>query len=267
MDVTVLDDEAAVGLLDGALRAGRPEDDRITADAGAAGRLAGVCGGLPLALQITAALLKADPVLGWVSCPVRKTGWRGCGMTTAAGRAGPSVAAAFELSGLRLDATSARVFRLLPVNPGPDISTAAAAVLADLPVTGVRRVLAGLVRAHLAEAAPGAAGRWRMHDLLRLYAQPLAEGTRTPMAGSRPGTGCSAGTWTGQAQLTSICGRSRAWPCRESSVAGMLRWPGWMRSGPPCGGSPDGRRCRPRPGRLAPAPAPGRVLFLATAVR
>ena len=28
---------------------------------GAAGRLAGICGGLPLALQITAALLKADP--------------------------------------------------------------------------------------------------------------------------------------------------------------------------------------------------------------
>ncbi len=64
VDVTVLDDDAAVGLLDGALRAGRPSDDRITADAGAAGRLAGVCGGLPLALQITAALLKADPGAG-----------------------------------------------------------------------------------------------------------------------------------------------------------------------------------------------------------
>ncbi len=85
------------------------------------------------------------------------------------------MAAAFELSCRRLDATSARVFRLLPVNPGPDISTAAAAVLADLPVTGVRRVLAGLARAHLAEAATGPAGRWRMHDLLRLYAQRLSE--------------------------------------------------------------------------------------------
>ena len=44
----------------------------------------------------------------------------------------PSVAAAFELSYRRLNETSTRVFRLLPVNPGPDISTAAAAVLADL---------------------------------------------------------------------------------------------------------------------------------------
>jgi hypothetical protein len=34
------------------------------------------------------------------------------------GQGGPSVAAAFELSCWRLDETSARVFRLLPVNPG-----------------------------------------------------------------------------------------------------------------------------------------------------
>jgi tetratricopeptide (TPR) repeat protein len=90
------------------------------------------------------------------------------------GTAAPSVAAAFELSYRRLDETSARVFRLLPVNPGPDISTAAAAVLADLPVSAARTVLGGLARAHLAETAPSA-GRWRMHDLLRLYAQHLSD--------------------------------------------------------------------------------------------
>ena len=63
VDVTVLDDDASVGLLDAALRAARPDDDRISADRKAAGRLAGTCGGLPLALQITAAMLNADPVL------------------------------------------------------------------------------------------------------------------------------------------------------------------------------------------------------------
>ena len=63
LDVTVLDEEAAVALLDAALRAARPGDDRISGDAAAAGRLAGMCGGLPLALQITAALLNADPAL------------------------------------------------------------------------------------------------------------------------------------------------------------------------------------------------------------
>ena len=49
-------------------------------------------------------------------------------MTTAAGSARPSVAAAFELSYRQLDEAAARVFRLLPVDPGPDVSTAAAAV-------------------------------------------------------------------------------------------------------------------------------------------
>ncbi len=179
VDVTVLDEEAAVELLDTALRAARPDDERITADRDAAGRLAGVCGGLPLALQITAALLKADPALDVAELAeelaaesVRLDQLR---YDDGSGVAGQSVAAAFELSYRRLEETPARVFRLLPVNPGPDVSTAAAAVLADLPVREVRAVLAGLARAHLAEAVPGNAGRWRMHDLVRLYAQRLSE--------------------------------------------------------------------------------------------
>ena len=54
------------------------------------------------------------------------------------------------------------------------MSTAAAAALAGLPVTETRQVLTALARAHLAEAASGVDGRWRMHDLLRLYAQRLS---------------------------------------------------------------------------------------------
>ena len=92
------------------------------------------------------------------------------------GTSAPSVAAAFELSYRQLDAAAARVFRLLPVNPGPDISTAAAAALAGQPAGhGRGEVLGQLVRAHLIEAAAGAAGRWRMHDLLRLYARQLSD--------------------------------------------------------------------------------------------
>ena len=176
VDVTILDEEASIAVLDGVLHAARPSDDRIAADPDAARRLAGACGGLPLALQITAALLTADPALGAADLAGE--------LSAESARldrlayddgSGASVAAAFGLSYRRLDDMAARVFRLLPVNPGPDISTAAAAALADLPVTGVRRVLAGLARAHLAEAAPGTAGRWRMHDLLRLYAQQMGE--------------------------------------------------------------------------------------------
>jgi tetratricopeptide (TPR) repeat protein len=179
VDVTVLDDDASVELLDGALRAAHPDDDRISTDRAAAGRLAGVCGGLPLALQVTAALLQVAPALsaGELAGELSEEKDRLAALRydDGSGPGAPSVAAAFELSYRRLDETSARVFRLLPVNPGPDVSTAAVAVLADLPASQVRRVLARLAAAHLAEAAPGAGGRWRMHDLLRLYAQQLSD--------------------------------------------------------------------------------------------
>jgi tetratricopeptide (TPR) repeat protein len=179
VDLTVLGEEAGVELLDGALRAARPDDDRIGSNPEAAGRLAGMCGGLPLALQIVAAVLKADPALTATELAdglaTESARLERLAYDDGSGPSAPSVAAAFQLSYSRLDDTSARVFRLLPVNPGPDLSTAAVAVLADLPVTEMRTMLAGLAREHLAEAAPGSAGRWRMHDLVRLCAQRLSD--------------------------------------------------------------------------------------------
>ena len=127
-----------MALLDAALRAARPGDDRIGADRPGAARLAGICGGLPLALQITAALLKADPsrtvsdLADELTDEVRRL--KALRYDDGSGTSAPSVAAAFELSYRQLDETTARVFRLLPVNPGPDLSTAAVAALTDLPV-------------------------------------------------------------------------------------------------------------------------------------
>jgi hypothetical protein len=60
LDITVLDEDAGVALLDEALGDARPGDDRIGADRAGAVRLARICAGLPLALQIAAALLTAD---------------------------------------------------------------------------------------------------------------------------------------------------------------------------------------------------------------
>ena len=177
IDVTVLDEQAAVDLLAGVLCAARPEDDRVTGDA--ARRLAGMCGRLPLALRIAGALLTADPALGVAELAdeltVEQVRLERLRYDDGSGPGGLSVTAAFELSCQKLEEIPARVFRLLPVNPGPDLSAAAAAALADLPVTEVRQVLAGLGRAHLLEAAPGTAGQWRMHDLLRLYAGRLSD--------------------------------------------------------------------------------------------
>jgi tetratricopeptide (TPR) repeat protein len=80
-----------------------------------------------------------------------------------------------ELSYRKLTETAARLFRLLPINPGPDVSTATAAVLADLPVSEVRGVLASLARAYLVEAASDPRGRWWMRHLVRQYAQHLSD--------------------------------------------------------------------------------------------
>lgn len=179
LDVPVLDDEVGVALLNAALRAARPDDDRVSDGREAAARLARICGGLPLALRITAALLTADP-----ACTVNELAdelademlrLEALRYDDGGGSSAPSVAAAFELSYQQLEETTARVFRVLPVNPGPDLSTTAAGVLADLPAGKARRALGQLSRAHLLEAAAGTADRWRMHDLLHLYARNLSE--------------------------------------------------------------------------------------------
>ena len=174
-----VDDQAGVAQLEEALRAAWPADDRISRDRGAAERVAGICGGLPLALRITAALLIADPALtvaelgDELADEVQRL--EGLQYDDGSGTSAPSVAAAFGLSCRRLDLAAARLFHLLPVNPGPDVSTAAAAALAGRPVSETREVLGQLARAHLVEAAAGAAGRWRMHDLLHLYARQLSD--------------------------------------------------------------------------------------------
>ena len=151
-----------MALLEAVLRAARPDDDRIRGDPEAARRLAEACGGLPLALQITAALLAADPALtagelaDELADEIRRL--EALCYDDGGGTSAPSVAAAFELSYRQLDEAAARVFRLLPVDPGPDVSTAAVAALADWPVGETRTVIGRLVRAHLVETGSGERG-------------------------------------------------------------------------------------------------------------
>jgi DNA-binding SARP family transcriptional activator/tetratricopeptide (TPR) repeat protein len=80
--------------------------------------------------------------------------------------------AIFSWSLAALSAEAARLFRLLGVHPGPEVSAAAAASLAQRPLTEARRHLQELVRANLLiERAPD---RHALHDLLRAYAADLA---------------------------------------------------------------------------------------------
>ncbi|MFI0420781.1 tetratricopeptide repeat protein [Spongiactinospora sp. 9N601] len=193
IDLAFLPESEAVALLAAALAIAGP-DRRVAAEPGHAKAIARLCGGLPLALRIIAALLRAEPgrPLAAMAAELADARTRLEAMETGDrdthGRP-LGVRAAFDLSYRHLlaeEPEQARVFRLLPVNPGPDVSTAAAAVLAGTEEPVVRRQLAALARAHLVTAAttgdigtgsgdgagPGLSGRerWGMHDLVRLYA-------------------------------------------------------------------------------------------------
>jgi tetratricopeptide (TPR) repeat protein/transcriptional regulator with XRE-family HTH domain len=83
-----------------------------------------------------------------------------------------SVRAVFSWSYRQLSGEAARMFGLLGLHTGPDISVPAAASLADRDQPQARRLLRELARAHLiAEHVPG---RYAFHDLLRAYAAEQA---------------------------------------------------------------------------------------------
>jgi tetratricopeptide (TPR) repeat protein len=85
------------------------------------------------------------------------------------------VRAVFSWSVRQLSGEVARMFRLLGLHPGPDITAAATASLASQDEPEVRRALRELTRAHLiAEHVPG---RYAFHDLLRANAAEQAHHT------------------------------------------------------------------------------------------
>jgi tetratricopeptide (TPR) repeat protein len=85
-------------------------------------------------------------------------------------RTSPNLA---EQSYRTLTSTPARVFRLLSLAQGPDVSTSAAAVLADLSTGRARRTLAAIAEADLVVAVPGTKRRWQMNDHARRLAERL----------------------------------------------------------------------------------------------
>lgn len=164
----LLDAGEAAELL--ALRLGR---ERLDAEPGAAGQLIELCARLPLALSIAAARAVTHPHFSLASLiselrdghrPLDALDW---GEQT-------SLRAVFSWSYQQLRPPAARVFRLLGVHPGPDVTVPAAASLAAVAQSQARQALAELHRANLlSEPVPG---RFAFHDLLRAYAGELAAG-------------------------------------------------------------------------------------------
>jgi DNA-binding SARP family transcriptional activator len=151
--------------------------ERVTDDLFAVEELIELCARLPLALSIAAARTASHPGLSLAALTADLRDAHGRLDALDAGHAAANVRAVLSWSYQQLDATAARLFRLLGLHVGPDINAAAAASMAGLPLDETRRGLGELTAAHLlAEHSPG---RFSCHDLLRAYAAELTRAADT----------------------------------------------------------------------------------------
>jgi DNA-binding SARP family transcriptional activator len=209
---------------DGAHRLGldvlRPDDaqtllrrvlghDRIAAEPEATDELARACGRLPLALRIAAASLTEQPERTLAGYVAELTGGDRLAALAVEDDADTAVRAAFDLSYTSLAAPAQRLFRLLGLVPGPDVTVGAAAALLDIDEPAAGRQLERLAAAHLiGRPAPN---RYAFHDLLRLYAGERAHGT------------------DGSADCAAAVGRLLDWYLHTADAAARALYPTMLR--------------------------------------
>ncbi|MET8457643.1 MULTISPECIES: AfsR/SARP family transcriptional regulator [Streptomyces] len=151
-------------------------EERVASEREAALDVVGACGFLPLAIRIAASRLAARRTWTVSVLAAKLADERRRLDELQAGDL--AVKATFELGYGQLERAQARAFRLLGLADGPDISLAAAAAVLDLPVDDTEDLLESLVDTSLLESA--APGRYRFHDLVRLYARACAERDEHP---------------------------------------------------------------------------------------
>ena len=149
----------------------------LTAEAGAAARIIESAARLPLAICVVGARAAAQPELTLARVAAALDAEPGLDAFADRDPAA-DVRAALSWSYRQLDAPAARLFRLLGLHPGPDISAPATASLAAASLDESRRLLSELCRCHL--LAEDGAGRFSFHDLLRSYAAELARASDDP---------------------------------------------------------------------------------------
>ena len=160
------------------LLTGRLGVARVAAEPAAVDDIVRRCAGLPLALALVAARAVTHPrfPLGVLAAELRhaETGLD----VLAGGDAATDVRKVFSWSYAALSAPAARLFRLVGLHPGPDLTEAGAASLAAVPAGRARASLGELARAHL--VAEHRSGRFSAHDLLRAYGAELAQAVDGP---------------------------------------------------------------------------------------
>jgi tetratricopeptide (TPR) repeat protein len=147
-------------------------DDRVAAEPDAVNQIIECCAGLPLALAVVAA--RATPrtalSLSTLADELRDSE-RELDAFATGDDALTDVRRVLSWSYRTLDASAARLFRLMSLHPGPDLDVRAAASLAGVTVDEAAACLNELAGAHLvSERSPD---RYDFHDLLRVYAGEL----------------------------------------------------------------------------------------------
>src|SRR5947209_2565649 len=152
--------------------AGQDGQERVGREPEAGTEVARLCGRLPLAVRIAAAELAARPHLS-IAELARRLGDEQHRLGELA-TGDVEVRASFALSYQSLEPPAARMFRRLGLIVGPTFARGVAAALMDVTPGEAERLLETLVDAHLLEVS-SVSGRYRFHDLLRLYARERAD--------------------------------------------------------------------------------------------
>ncbi|WP_151482911.1 AfsR/SARP family transcriptional regulator [Streptomyces albicerus] len=166
-----------------ALLAHRLGEHRVAAEPDAMQEIITRCARLPLALAITAARAATHPVLPLRAVAEELRDSHGSLDAFVGGDLTTDVRAVFSWSCHALSAPAARLFHLLGLHAGPDISAPAAAALAGLPLRQTRGLLVELTGAHL--LTEHLTGRYTLHDLLRVYAAERVLAEETPQERGR----------------------------------------------------------------------------------
>ncbi|MEU8378677.1 BTAD domain-containing putative transcriptional regulator [Streptosporangium sp. NPDC048865] len=183
--------------------------ERVARDRGATSRLIDLCGGLPLAVGIAGARLanrprwKVDDLVG------RLDDEHGRLRELAAGDLAvrSSLAVSYDMlagSDHLPDRTAARALRSLGVLQTADVTAHIVGALLDVPVETAEHAMERLVDAHLAEMEEP--GRYRLHDLVRLFAKEQAA-EEDPEAGRDAALDRALSSYVGTARLAMELGR------------------------------------------------------------
>ncbi|WP_170141009.1 AfsR/SARP family transcriptional regulator [Allonocardiopsis opalescens] len=152
---------------------------RVDRELDLAATLVCLCSCLPLALRIVAQRTAFRPELSLAQIVDELTAEqdRLDGLATPDGDPTTDVRLAFSWSYQALSAEAARLFRLLGLHSGPDISVTAGAALGGISPSRAHRLMEHLASAHLLERS--GTDRYHFHDLLRSFARECADAEET----------------------------------------------------------------------------------------